>query len=495
MTGPEPAGRLTAETGNRSGEKIAILGLARPCATPGRTSGGTSAGTGPDPAAPPQLRWLCDIGQARDFLAEDQDSLVLLLPVHPVRDLAARLRSGTALPEAIISCEAGLRALLEFFRTDRQRVRIAERSPALQNPAALAQAVTAVCGGGWAEAGGGETPLETLLRASLPPGTEEEEIPEAYHAFARLGLAERPDLRRLLNEFEAALLPLRPRGENRPAWQDGIGQLLRLEAEAAKARDLADLDRRHAALRADFEAVARVESTMTLRNLALLHEIAGLEAAHEAALADLARSQDHAAEKERRLAALEESLARLRDLAAGRARRVLELEAALEAAQGRGTAAAQQVADLEQTLARMRGEAAGQARQVVELEEALSAARQGTQDREAAAARQIAGLEQALTAARQEAHDREAAGARQIAGLEQGLATARQEARDRAAASERQAAALRQDLARARSKITAATEQAALLKSQNEALLASTSWRITAPVRALKSLFRPANRG
>ena len=167
--------------------------------------------------------------------------------------------------------------------------------------------------------------------SALPPAFDEPDIPRAYYAFAQLSFAESPQLRRLLGEFEAALLPLKRAERNKSEWEEGVAEFARLEIEADRAHALAGIEQQQAALKADFEVVAQIESTMAQRNLALLQEISTLEAAHAQVIGDIAQARAELVSKDGQLVAAKRELVQTKAAAGAANRKASALEAHVEA--------------------------------------------------------------------------------------------------------------------------------------------------------------------
>ncbi|MCC5975006.1 MAG: hypothetical protein JJT81_13275 [Rubellimicrobium sp.] len=274
-----------------TGPTLAVLDLSAEGST---WLGGQAGGEAPrvDGQVP-----LTDLDAARAFLTSTPDSHVLLLVPHPVHDLARALDGGQPLNEAIATSVARAREALAFLHTDQRRILMADRDAAARAPDVLAAAVMKA------------RRIELRVPEGVdPPG----EVPKGYQAFALHCFAEDTDLRRLLGEVETVLLPVGRNDRNRSDWEDGVVELARLRAEAARARPLPEIEQQYAALRHDFEVVAQVETTLARQNLALLQALAVVEAERDKLRAQLVPLKEKFATAKERLGARTALLATLK---------------------------------------------------------------------------------------------------------------------------------------------------------------------------------------
>jgi len=402
------------------------------------------------------------------FWAGFEDHLAALLPGS--RDA----RGGSdAVPQdaptvalALAAWERRARAMLNAFASARRRVTLVPAAALAGSPGVLADALATVLGARAAAATSGpigESPVDPGDAVILPPGRSAQ---AGLMAAAVLQTA--PAAQRLLDEIEAASLPvpgLSLRGAQTAA---GLAALLEAGAAREEARHRAALSL--AVAEAQFATRVELESSAetTLRHERAVRDHAEAE---RVLLAEAMIAQDEALARHRaEAAALTARLARQEAEA-----RAVQDRTAADLAEAR-TALASAVAardEATETARRLQERLVQGEAQVASQTAALQAAGVGAEARAAALAEVQAALAEARIRLEAALAGREGL-EEQTRAQEAELVVLGAEARQRAEVIRRQRAELVEEAARR-----------AAAEAERAALLGSTSWRVTAPLRSI----------
>lgn len=215
---------------------------------------------------------LSTIPDLEAYLAGDESGLVIVLYARPEEALASALVGGTPPERAVKECELQVRTLLETVRRDRKRFILIEQTSAEAHPDLLAGMLEQRLG----------RPFPALASLSL---AKRQRVSGLYRALAALSLQEHASLRRHHAELQASTMPLAPAQENQLLWEAAFDELTALQAEMRDGHRTAHLTEENemlrqqlAGLQRDFETVAKNEVAATKRNIALLQQVARLEA-------------------------------------------------------------------------------------------------------------------------------------------------------------------------------------------------------------------------
>lgn len=246
----QPIPPLPAGQGNDSPRALALL--IAPAAAD------TTVGTALAQAIAP----LGGVPAATTFLRDHPDGLLLVLADQPRDLLAAALETGTPLDTAVATCLAALQPLHDLIAAHPGRVLLIDHAAARHVPAALAQTLQ--------DNFGIAAPDLSALDPDSPTAAD-----RGLRALATLALDETPEAHPIQAALSAARLPF---GTPDPA--------------PTLARDLDHLRQRAAALESELATLARIEATMSQRNLDLLRDIATLESAQARAAGEQAATHE-----------------------------------------------------------------------------------------------------------------------------------------------------------------------------------------------------------